>query len=217
MAYQLVVADKTYSSWSLRPWLMMRVAGIPFAEVNVRLGLPGQQGTFLDQSPAGKVPVLRDGDTVVWDSLAILEYLAERHPEAHVWPADPAARAEARSVSAEMHSGFPDLRRVLGMNLRRPPAPVEQDEGTRRDVARIRQLWQAARGRFGRGGPFLYGRFSAADAMYAPVVTRFETYAVPVDGPVRTYMNAVLALAPMQEWYDAARREPPSLRDQVQP
>jgi glutathione S-transferase len=215
MAYQLVVADKTYSSWSLRPWLMMKVAGIPFAEVNVRLGLPGQRDSFLDHSPAGKAPVLKDGDTIVWESLAILEYLAERHPEAGVWPSDRAARAEARAVSAEMHAGFADLRRVLGMDLKRAVGPVEQDAGTRRDVARIQALWTSARRRFGEagGGPFLYGRFSAADAMYAPVVTRFETYAVPVGSVVRAYMDQVLALAPMREWYDAARREPPSPRD----
>jgi glutathione S-transferase len=213
MAYTLVIADKTYSSWSLRPWLMMKVGGIPFSEAHVRLGYPDQRESFLVHSPAGKVPVLKDGDTIVWDSLAILEYLAERHPDAGIWPADPLARADARSISAEMHAGFPDMRRVLGMNLKRPPAPVAQDEATARDVARVQDIWEAARGRFGGTGPFLYGRFSAADAMYAPVVTRFATYAVPVRAAVRAYMDTVLALPPVREWYDAAQREPPSPRD----
>jgi glutathione S-transferase len=159
------------------------------------------------------VPVLKDDGAVIWDSLAILEYLHERHPEAGVWPADPLARALARSASAEMHSGFPDMRRVLSMDLQRPRAPVEMDAGTARDVARVQSIWQEARGRFGAGGPFLFGRFSAADAYYAPVVTRFDTYAVRVDGTAQAYMDAVLALPAMQQWTAAARRERPGAPD----
>jgi len=213
MSYTLVIGNKAWSSWSLRPWLMMKVAGIPFEEIKLGLRRLDTRERFLAHSPAGKVPVLKDDGAVIWDSLAILEYLHERYPEAGVWPADPLARALARSASAEMHSGFPDMRRVLSMDLQRPRTPVEMDAGTARDVARVQDLWREARGRFGAGGPFLFGRFSAADAYYAPVVTRFDTYAVRVDGTAQAYMDAVLALPAMQQWTAAARRERPGAPD----
>jgi glutathione S-transferase len=210
MSYTLVIGNKAWSSWSLRPWLMMKVAGIPFEEVRLGLRRPDTRERFLAHSPSGRVPVLKTDDgEAVWDSLAILEYLHEHHPEAGIWPTDSHARARARSVAAEMHSGFPDMRRVLGMDLQRPRAAVPHDAGTARDVARVQDMWREARTRFGAGGPFLFGRFSAADAMYAPVVTRFDTYDVPVDTVLRAYMDAVFALPGMQEWIAAARREAP--------
>jgi glutathione S-transferase len=208
MSYTLVIGNKAWSSWSLRPWLMMKVAAIPFEEVHEGLRRPDTKTRLLAHSPAGTAPVLKNGSEVVWESLAILEYLHERHPEAGVWPADPAARALARAVAAEMHSGFPHMRRVLSMDLQRPHAAVTLDPETARDVDRVQNIWRDARARFGAGGPFLFGRFCAADAMYAPVVTRFETYEVPVEPTLRAYMDTVLELPQMRQWAEAARREP---------
>ena len=203
----LVIANKVYSSWSLRPWLLMRELGIPFDEVVIPLDEPDTRSRILAYSPAGRVPTLVDGDVTVWDSLAIMEYLAERYGQGRVWPADPKARALARSISAEMHSGFAALRSACPMNLAKRYAGRDRGEAVARDVARIAAVWADARARFGTAGPFLFGLFSAADAMYAPVATRLDTYGFDVDLATRTYMDAVLSLPSFGEWREAALRE----------
>jgi glutathione S-transferase len=208
MGLHLVIGNKNYSSWSFRPWLAMKVAGIAFDETVISLQAADFKARVTAFSGAGKVPVLIDGDIRVWDSLAILEYLAEKFPAARLWPADAAARAEARAVAAEMHSGFLPLRRLLPMNVWRPAKPRLLDQAAAADAARIDMVWRECRARFGADGPFLFGSFGAADAMYAPVVWRFHTYAVDVSATARTYMDAVMALPAWSEWREAARREP---------
>jgi len=205
----LIIGNKNYSSWSLRPWLAMKQLDIAFQEVRVPLYGPGYKEELLRYSPSGKVPSLLDGATRVWDSLAILEYLAETHRG--LWPAAPAARAVARSVSAEMHSGFAALRQNMPMNVRKRLPGKGHAADALADVARVKAVWSDCRARFNGSGPFLFGRFSAADAMYAPVVLRFRTYEVALPAPCRAYADAVLALAPMGEWIDAAERETESL------
>ena len=200
----LVIGNKNYSSWSLRPWIAMKVLGIGFDEMRIPLYQPGSKERILGYSQAGKVPILRDGDTVVWDSLAILEYLAERHP--NLWPADRAQRAKARSISAEMHSGFAKLREHMSMNTRKRYPGKGRTPEVLADIARIDAIWSEAK------GPFLFGAFSAADAMYAPVVLRFRTYDVQVRK--QSYMDAMLALPAMREWVEAAEREAESIPDQ---
>lgn len=202
---QLVIGDKNLSSWSLRPWLALSVAGLDFGEINVRLGRPDTKREILRHSPSGKVPCLIDGKTVVWDSLAICEYAAELAPA--LWPADAAARAEARAVSAEMHSGFTALRQHMPMNVCAAKPGEGRTPEVEADIARIVALWEACRVRHGAGGPFLFGAFSIADAMYAPVVWRFETYAVAVPPVVRAWMDAMLALPAMQAWRTGAAAE----------
>lgn len=202
---QLVIGDKNLSSWSLRPWLALTVAGIDFAEVNVRLGRPETKAAILRHSPSGKVPCLIDGRTLVWDSLAICEYAAELAPA--LWPADAAARAEARAVSAEMHSGFTALRQNMPMEVCASRPGEGRTPEVEADVARILAIWEACRARHGAGGPFLFGAFSIADAMYAPVVWRFTTYAVAVPPVVRAWMDAMLALPAMQAWRAGAAAE----------
>lgn len=182
-ALVLVVGNKNYSSWSLRPWLAMKVLGLEFEERRVSLYVPGAKEMLLGHSPAGKVPILIDGERKVWDSLAILEYLAESYPS--LWPAPPAARALARSISAEMHSGFAALRQHMSMNIRKRYPGKGRTPESLADVARIVAMWSDCRARFGAAGPFLFGAFSAADAMYAPVVLRFRTYAVELPAPCR--------------------------------
>jgi glutathione S-transferase len=208
MGLQLIIGNKNYSSWSLRPWLAMKVAGIPFAETLVSLDAPDFKARVTALGGAGRVPLLIDGELRAWESLSILEFLAEKFPAAALWPAQEDARAHARSVTSEMHSGFQPLRRHLPMNVRRPVRTRVLDEGAAKDVARIDALWSECRTQFGAGGAFLYGRFGAADAMYAPVVWRFHTYAVEVSAASRAYMDAVLALPASLEWRDAARDEP---------
>ena len=205
----LVIGNKNYSSWSLRPWLAMKVAGIPFAEHRIPLYGPGSKAQILAYSPAGKVPCLADGDLRVWDSLSICEYLAEKHPG--LWPQDPAARALARSVSAEMHSGFANLRAKMSMNIRKRYPGLGRTPESMADVARIVSLWSDCRARYGKGGRFLFGAFSIADAMYAPVVLRFRTYEVELPADCRAYSDAVLALPAMQDWIAAAMAETESL------
>lgn len=208
MPLRLIIGNKNYSSWSLRPWIAMKAAGIAFEETVISLEASDFKAQIIVLSGAGKVPVLLDGDIRVWESLAILEYLAEKFPDAGLWPAQEHARAHARAVAAEMHAGFLPLRRDLPMNVRRPVKPRPLDDGARADAARIETIWTECRAQFGAGGPFLYGRFGAADAMYAPVVWRFHTYAVEVNAATRAYMDAVLALPASREWYEAGRREP---------
>jgi glutathione S-transferase len=211
MALQLIIGNKNYSSWSLRPWLALKVAGIAFDETLIPLDTPdfrAKISAITGGAGAGSVPVLLDGNVRVWETLAILEYLAEKFPQAGLWPTKESARAHARAVAAEMHSGFLPLRRHLPMNIRRPVKLRPLDDAVRANVARIDAIWNEARARFGAGGPFLYGAFGAADAMYAPVVWRFHTYAVEVTDKARAYMQAVMALPASIEWREAARREP---------
>jgi glutathione S-transferase len=205
---QLIIGNKNYSSWSFRPWLAMKVAGIEFAETLISLEAADFKSRLVAMSGAGKVPVLLDGDIRIWESLAILEYLAEKFPAAGLWPGDRAARAHARAVASEMHAGFQALRRQLPMNVWRPVIQRQLEADAKADVARINAIWNECRSRFGATGPFLYGAFGAADAMYAPVVWRFRTYAVEVSATARDYMHAVTALPAWSEWRDAARREP---------
>jgi glutathione S-transferase len=199
----LVIGNKNYSSWSLRPWLAMKVLGIPFEEKRVPLYGPDSRRELLRYSPAGKVPCLVDGELRVWDSLAILEYLAERHPA--LWPAEATLRARARSVSAEMHSGFPKLRQHMSMNVRKRHPGKGRTPEVLAEIARVIGIWGEAR------GPFLFGPFCAADAMYAPVVLRFRTYEVELPPVCRAYADAVLALPALQEWMRDAGRETESL------
>ncbi|GAA5784255.1 glutathione S-transferase family protein [Chitiniphilus shinanonensis] len=204
---QLVIGNKNYSSWSLRPWLGMKVAGIAFEEILIPLYQAGSKAEILRHSPNGKVPALKDGDLLVWDTLAIAEYIAEKFPDRHLWPQDMAARAVARSVCAEMHSGFTTLRSQCPMDIRASkqatPSPDLQN-----DVDRIVAIWTDCRARFGNGGAFLFDKFSWADAFFAPVVTRFVTYGLAVPGDARRYMDTILALPAMQEWIAAGRAEP---------
>jgi glutathione S-transferase len=204
----LIIGNKNYSSWSFRPWIAMRVAGIAFRETVISLEATDFKERVIKMSGAGKMPVLADGDVRVWESLAILEYLAEKFPAASLWPRDAAARGHARAISAEMHAGFVPLRRQLPMNMWRPVLPRQLDADAKPNVARIASIWTDCRARFGAGGPFLYGAFGAADAMYAPVVSRFHTYAVEVSVAARDYMRAVMALPAWNEWRHAALREP---------
>jgi glutathione S-transferase len=208
-ALTLVIGNKAYSSWSLRPWLAMRAAGLAFEEELVRLSEPTSREVLLSHSPAGRVPVLKHDGRTIWESLSILEYLAELAPDAKLWPADPEARALARSVSGEMHAGFQALRGAMPMNLRRHlPGRGRDLPGVADDIGRITQIWRDCRQRYGDGGPFLFGTFGNADAMYAPVATRFRTYAVELDPVSRAYADAVLALPAFLEWQEAAEAEP---------
>jgi len=186
----------------------MKVVGIAFDEVVISLNAPDFKSRVSKLSGTGKVPALDDNGIHVWESLAILEYLAERFPAARLWPADPAARAQARAISSEMHAGFVPLRRACPMNMWRPVKKRELNDEAVANVRRIEAMWTDCRARYGADGPFLFGPFCAADAMYAPVVSRFHTYDVEVDAPVRTYMDAMRALPAWQEWEAAALKEP---------
>jgi len=208
---KLVIGNKTYSSWSLRPWLLLRERGIPFEEIRVPLYLEDSPARIREYSPSGKVPALIDGATTVWDSLAICEYANERFPELEGWPKASEARAVARSVSAEMHSGFLEVRGELPMWVRGRRAGVVPSPAARAGIERIVQIWSDCRERFGAGGSFLFGRFGIADAMYAPVVTRFATYGIELTGAARQYSEAVQALPALRDWAQAARGETESL------
>lgn len=203
----LIIGNKNYSSWSLRPWLLMKQTGIPFRERLIPLHSAAWESQIQALSPSGRVPALHDGDLRIWDSLAICEYLAERHPEKQLWPAEPAARATARSISAEMHSGFQALRQHMFMNIRRRWPDHGRDPEALRDVEHITRIWNDCRRRHATDGPFLFGRFSIADAMYAPIPLRFQTYGVSVDGPAGEYARMLLALPALQEWVAAAHVE----------
>jgi glutathione S-transferase len=195
----LVIGNKNYSSWSLRPWMALKVFGFEFDEVRVPLYGPGSKEQILKYSPAGKVPVLVDGKVTVWDSLSILEYLAERNRK--LWPVDAGDRARARSISAEMHSGFPYLREHMSMNVRKRYPGKGRAPEVLMEIERIKAIWNECR------KPFLFGPFTAADAMYAPVVLRFRTYEVELPRACRAYMDAMLELPALQEWIGAAERE----------
>jgi glutathione S-transferase len=208
MALTLVIGNKNYSSWSMRPWLALKACDIAFDEVLIPLYTgDADKQRILKFSRSGKVPVLVDGDVTIWDSLAIIEYVAERFPQARLWPEDRATRAHARSVSAEMHSGFAPLRNECGMNLHRPVDAKALSVEARTDIARIQESWAECRGRYGKFGPYLFGGFSGADAMYAPVVHRFRTYAIEVIPEVRDYMDTMMGLPAFQEWTRAALAE----------
>lgn len=212
MAYTLIVGTKAWSSWSLRPYVALRAIGVPFEEIVVQLRREALTGDEIRRySPAGRVPILKidDGGRTysVWDSLAICETLAERHPEAKLLPANPMARAMARSYSAEMHSGFPDLRDQLPMDFaRRHPLPLLRD-ATKAQIARILTAWELALEHHARDGGFLFGGLSIADCMYAPVVSRFVTFGVEVSPVVKVYMDTVMALPAMRDWGKDAQRE----------
>jgi glutathione S-transferase len=205
----LVVGNKNYSSWSMRPWLAMRHLGLDFEETVIPLDQPETARQIALHSAAGKVPVLHHMGITVWESLAILEYLDEIYPEKELWPSDREARAMARAVANEMHAGFAPLRNALPMNLRRerrpPRAPLSEE--VKANIARIEGLWRNCRRRHGRAGPFLFGRFSSADAMYAPVATRLDTYAVEVADDTRDYMDTILELPAFKDWKQGAARE----------
>jgi len=207
---RLILGSKNFSSWSLRPWLALRQAGIPFDETVVLFETPGWRDSIRDLSPSGKVPSLRHGDLVLSESLAICEYVAELHPQANLWPADAVARAVARAVSCEMHAGFGNLRKDLYMDVTMHAPKETLSAETRADIERVRAIWEDCRTRFGSSsaGPFLFGAFSIADAMFAPVVWRFRTWGVAVVPPAaRAWYEAMLALPAMKEWEEAAQAE----------
>jgi glutathione S-transferase len=208
MALTLVIGNKNYSSWSMRPWLALKANDIAFNEIFIPLYTgDADKKRILSFTHSGKVPVLIDGDITVWDSLAIIEYAAERFPEVNLWPQDRASRAHARSISAEMHSGFAALREECGMNLHRPPGAKVLSGAAIADIGRIQEMWVECRERYEKAGPYLFGTFSAADAMYAPVVYRFRSYAIEVMPEVRNYMDVMMALPAFQEWTRGALAE----------
>lgn len=202
----LYIGNKNYSSWSFRPWIAMRAFDIGFTEKLVPFDMAAGNPDFAAFSPTNKVPVLKHGPLSIWESLAIIEYLAELHADRMLWPQDGAARAHARSVSCEMISGFFGLRAECPMNMRRSPQAIEISDAAKRDVARIEALWADCLDRY--GGPFLFGEFGAADAMYAPVVNRFDVYCLPVAATTRAYMDRMRALPAWREWETAGRAEP---------
>lgn len=210
--YRLVIGNKNTSSWSLRPWLAMKEAAIPFEEVRINLRAPDMKDQILAHSKAGKVPVLETGDIAIWDSLAILEFLAEQHPDKALWPSQTEARALARSVSAEMHSGFQALREHCPMKLLAREPKDELIDPVQVNIRRIVEIWSECRKRFGGSGPFLFSHFTIADAMYAPVASRFRTYVPDLapfgdDGTAAAYIDAIFALPGMAEWAEGARQE----------
>jgi glutathione S-transferase len=208
MPLKLVVANKAYSSWSLRPWILLAHFKIPFEDVTIPLDLPDTRKRILAHSPNGKCPSLHDGPISVWESIAIVDYVAEKFPEKPIWPKGKAARALARSLSAEMHAGFQALRNHCPTNFRRPVKKRELTREVEADVERIEAAWAGAREEFGKTGPFLFGRFSAADAMFAPVVNRFHVYDVPVKRATRAYMDAIMELPAWKAWINDAEAEP---------
>lgn len=205
--FKLIIGSKNTSSWSLRPWLILKMLDEPFEEMLIALGRPDTKQNILALSPSGKVPLLQDGPHRVWDSLAIAEYLAECFPGAHLWPKEAADRALARSVSAEMHSGFMALRQHLPMNFVARNLPVADLPEVHADIARVTAIWQQLRSRYQEDGPFLFGHFTIADAMFAPVASRFSTYGVELPGLAEAYREHMMALPPMQEWLAAAKQE----------
>jgi glutathione S-transferase len=209
--FTLCIGNKSYSSWSLRGWLACRLAGLPFEEVVIPLDQPDTQTAIRKHSPSGKVPALRHGKLLVWESLAICEYVHELAPKAGLWPEDPAARAHARAISSEIHAGFVDLRRAMWMNLRKRFPGQGRTPGALADVARICAIWRETKARYGAGGPFLFGKqANLADAMYAPVVTRFVTWEPELPADAKAYVAAIWDHPLMQEWRQGAAAEPES-------
>ena len=208
----LVVASKNYSSWSLRAYLALAHTGQPFREVLIVLDEPSTAANIAQYSPSGRVPALRHGTIAIWDSLSICEYLAETFPQARLWPQEREVRAVARSVVAEMHSGFSNLRQNMSMDIRARKPGKGRAPGVAEDIARIQALWNDCRARFGQGGPFLFGHFTIADAFYAPVVTRFVTYGVEMDAVSQAYRDTILELPALKTWTEAALKEPPVKR-----
>jgi glutathione S-transferase len=205
--FTIYIGNRVYSSWSLRGWLPLKHVGVAFEEVTIPLYIEGSKDTILRQSPSGKVPALHHRGRTVWESLAIGEYLAEQFPAAKLWPEDSGARAFARSVANEMHAGFGNLRQELSMNLRRVIPGRRFSADTLAQIERIKTIWRDCRARYGRGGPFLFGPFTVADAMYAPVVTRFRTYDIELDPVCDAYADAVWNLPAMIAWCEAAAQE----------
>jgi glutathione S-transferase len=209
--FTLYIGNKNYSSWSLRAWLVLKHAGIAFDEVVIPLYTPESKAAILQHSPSGHVPCLKHGDVTVWDSLAIAEYIADLKPEAKLWPTDPDARAVARGVSAEMHAGFVALGQSMPMNLREAYPGQGLSPAVQADINRITALWRECRRRFAGDQPFLFGDFTIADAMYAPVVARFVIYGVVLDEAGRDYVSRIFDLPPMRAWIEAAKEEPWSI------
>jgi glutathione S-transferase len=209
---KLIIANKVHSSWSMRPWLLLTHFGIPFEEVLIPFGPtfddPDWKRQVKAHNPAGKVPALVDGATQVWESLSIMEYVADLRPDLAIWPKDRAARALARSISSEMHAGFSAMRNACPVNLGKRHAPKDRGPKVAADVARITQIWNDCRAHHGAGGPFLFGQFTAADAMYAPVCTRLRSYSISADPVSEAYCDAIYALPAFKAWRDAALKEP---------
>lgn len=203
--YALVLGDRNYSSWSLRPWLLLRMFEIAFDEIDVDIYSTGARDRILAHVPSGKVPALKADGLTIWDSLAIIEYVAETHPELPIWPRDKNARAVARAVSAEMHSGFENLRSQMPMDLNSDKPVKKTSDDVARDLKRIVEIWRMCRSEYGTDGPFLFGEFSAADAMYAPVTSRFRTYGIDLsqfgdDGTAAAYCDTILSLDAVRDW-----------------
>lgn len=202
-----VTGNKAYSSWSLRPWLALKHTGAAFEEIVLPLYVPGYKEKLLQHSPVGKVPVLKSNGLTVWDSLAICEYLAERFSKAGLWPADPAARASARAMSAEMHSGFSAIRSTMPFNCRATGRRVASSPELQAEIGRVQTMWNGCRERHTKAGPWLFGRFSIADCMYIPVALRFVTYGVALNGAAGDYVRTAQQHPAVQEWIAAAQRE----------
>lgn len=211
MSLKLIIGNKTYSSWSLRGWLAAKQSGLHFEEITVPLFADGwdERKREEDLAPSsGKVPILWDGEAVVWDSMAIIDYLADKVGRDRYWPKNEVARGMARSMAAEMHCSYTALRRECPMNTRKTFSDVTVSEETRADAIRILQNWAEARSRFGKDGPYLFGTFSAADIMFAPVVTRFVTYGFTLPGFAESYVETIMAHPWMEQWYAGAAEEP---------
>ena len=202
----LIMGNKNYSSWSFRPWLAMAESGIDFDETVSPFDEPNHNKHFMEFSPTGRVPVLKHDGLVLWESLAIMEYLADAYPDAGLWPDDIGRRAKARVIAHEMHAGFTALRGTCHMNMRRPVSALSVNDAVKKDVDRIVEVWRDALD--ASGGPFLFGGFSNADAMYAPVVNRFHVYELTGDTGARSYMNTMMSLESWRVWETAARDEP---------
>lgn len=207
MPVTLFIANKAYSSWSMRPWLLMASMGIPFEEVVIPMARPDSKKKMLKHSPVGKMPALKDGDVIVYESIAVIEYIAEKYPQKNIWPKNKAARALARSLSAEMHAGFQALRQHCPTVFRRPVKARELTPEAALDVARLESAFANTRKAYGRGGPFLFGKFTAVDAMFAPIVTRLHIYDIKVSKTTRAYMDAIMALPAYQAWIKDAAKE----------
>lgn len=208
MSYTLVIGNKALSSWSLRPWLLMKVFDIPFEEVKVRFRQPDTREQILAHSTGGLVPVLKDGDLTVWDSLAIAEYLAERHPDLGLWPQDPAARAHARCITAEMHAGFSNLRTIWPMDAVTRDAGLITPQAVEKDLFRIFDIWNETIDRFGGDGPYLFGSFTIADAFYAPIAFRIRPFGpINMPHPADSYYETLLGHPAMAEWSEGALEE----------